>query len=214
MRVTTPADPSARLTRAAVHGQQCRDFVALLTVRGWTSQGMIARVRNPPEDHYLAVWIWPRALPLREIFGTPWDDPEIRARFLTLASQWHTRHPSPAPGPDGDRGPQPGQWMWHPPAHSIYDSHTYEEPGDDWLEVAIRMENADYHPGHCRVEATLAVACRCESGHGQHTIVETRWRSGSPVAALDALTTVLRATDQWLAGSRRPSWWRRHAGLG
>lgn len=110
-------------------------------------------------------------------------------------------------------GPQPGQWMWRPPAHCIYDCHTYEAPGDDWLEVTIRLENADYSPGHCRIEASLAVACRCENGHGQHTIVETRWRSGGPAAALDALTTVLRSTDQWLAGSRRPGWWRRHAGL-
>lgn len=170
-------------------------------------------VRNPPEEHSLAVWIWPRALPLREVFGAAWDDSEIRARFLTLTGQWHTRHPSPRPDPGPGDGPRPGQWMWHPPAHSIYDSHTYEEPGDDWLEVAVRMENADYFPGHCRIEASLTVACRCESPHGRHTIVETRWRSGTPAAALDALTTVLRDTDQWLAGSRRPDWWRRHSGL-
>ena len=176
-------------------------------------RGIIARVRNPPEDHYLAVWIWPRALPLREIFGAEWDGGEVRTRFLTLASQWHARHPAPSSGGGRTDGPQPGQWMWHPPAHSIYDSHTYEGPDDDWLEVAIRMENADYSPGHCRIGASLAVACRCEGGHGQHTIVETLWRSGGPTAALDALTTVLRSTDQWLAGSRRPDWWRRTAGL-
>jgi hypothetical protein len=150
------------------------------------------------------VWIWPRALPLGEIFGADWDVGEIRARFLTLTSQWHSRHPVPAPAPANGHldGPQPGQWMWH-----------YEGPEDDWLEVMIRMEIADYSPGHCRIGAMLAVACRCDGGHGQHTIVETNWRSGGPAATLDALTTVLRATDQWLAGSRRPDWWRRHAGL-
>jgi hypothetical protein len=168
-------------------------------------------VRNPPEEHSLAVWIWPRALPLREIFGAAWDDAEIRARFLTLANQWHARHPAPGPGRPG--GPQPGQWMWHPPARTVYDFHTYEDPGDDWLEVAIRLENSDFSPGHCGIEASLAVACRCESGHGHHTIVETRWRCGGPAATLEALTNVLRATDQWLAGSRRPGWWRQHAGL-
>lgn len=169
-------------------------------------------VRNPPEDHYLAVWIWPRAMPLGEIFGAEWHGSEVRARFLTLASQWHARHPVPSPGAATDR-PQPGQWMWHPPAHCIYDCHTYEGPGDDWLEVTIRMENADYSPGQCRISASLTVACRCEGGHGQHTIVETQWRSGGPSAALDALTAVLRSTDQWLSGSREPGWWRRHAGL-
>ena len=158
------------------------------------------------------MWIWPRALPLGEIFGAEWHGSEVRARFLTLASQWHARHPVPSPGTATDR-PQPGQWMWHPPAHCIYDCHTYEGPGDDWLEVTIRMENADYFPGQCRISAFLAVACRCESGHGQHTIVETQWRSGGPSAALDALTAVLRSTDQWLSGSREPGWWRRHAGL-
>lgn len=170
-------------------------------------------MRNPPEDHYLAVWIWPRALPLDEIFGPTWNDGDIRSRFLTLAGQWHAQHPAPARRPGYAEGPQPGQWMWHPPAHGIYDSHTYEESGDDWLEVTIRLENTDYSPGNCRVEASLTVACRCESGHGHHTIVETRWRSGGPAAALDALTTVLRSADQWLAGSRRPGWWRGHAGL-
>ena len=167
------------------------------------------------------MWIWPRALPLGEIFGADWDLGEIRARFLTLASQWHSRHPGPPTAnghvarrlDDPADGPHPGQWMWHPPAHCIYASHTYEGPGDDWLEVTIRMEIADYSPGHCRIGATLAVACRCEGRHGQHTIVETSWRSGGPAATLDALTTVLRSTDQWLAGSRRPDWWRRHAGL-
>ncbi len=170
-------------------------------------------VRNPPEDHYLAVWIWPRALPLGQIFGTDWDVGDVRARFLTLAGQWQTRQPNRPPAPRAD-APQPGQWMWHPPAHCIYACHTYTGADeDDWLEVTIRMETVDYTPGHCRIGATLAVACRCESGHGPHTIVETRWRSGGPAATLDALTTVLRSTDQWLAGSRRPEWWRRQAGL-
>ena len=131
-------------------------------------------MRNPPEDHYLAVWIWPRALPLGQIFGAEWDDAEIRARFLTLAGQWHTRHPAPSSGEGRVDGPVPGQ---------------------------------------CRIGASLAVACRCEGGHGHHTIVETLWRSGGPAAALDALTTVLRSTDQWLAGSRHPAWWRQTAGL-
>lgn len=173
-------------------------------------------MRNPPEDHYLAVWIWPRALPLGQIFGADWDVGDVRSRFLTLASQWHARDPNPATpvtGRDRPDGPAPGQWMWHPPAHCVYDAHTYEEPGDDWLEVAIRLENVDYSPGHCRISASLTVACRCETAHDRHTIVETRWRSGGPSATLDALTTVLRQADQWLAGSRRPGWWRRQAGL-
>src|SRR2546428_833058 len=33
-------------------------------------------VRNPPDDHAIAVWIWPRALPLAEVFGPAWDGPE------------------------------------------------------------------------------------------------------------------------------------------
>lgn len=171
-------------------------------------------MRNPPQDHYLAVWIWPRALPLGEIFGTGWDADEIRSRFLTLASQWQSRHPAPYAPPAAPDGPRPGQWMWHPPAHCVYDSHTYEAPGDDWLEVSIRMETADYSPGHCATVASLTVACRCDGEHGEHTLVENRWRSRGPVATLDALTTVLRAADQWLAGSREPTWWRRQAGLG
>jgi hypothetical protein len=170
-------------------------------------------VRNPPVDHYLAVCIWPRALPLGQIFGADWDVGDVRSRFLTLTSQWHARQPSPAAANGHAEGPEPGQWMWHPPAHCIYACHTYEGPGEDWLEVTLRMENADYSPGHCRISAALTVACRCEGAHDQHTIVETSWRSGGPVATLDALTTVLRSTDQWLAGSRRPDWWRRHAGL-
>lgn len=157
--------------------------------------------------------MWPRGLPLGEIFGVTWRDGEARARFLTLASQWHARHPSPSFAPDGLDAPQPGQWMWHPPAHRVYDSHTYVGPGDDWLEVAIRMERADYSPGQCWTSASLAIACRCDGEHGHHVIVETRWRSGGPAATLDALTTVLRSIDQWLAGSRDPGWWRRQAGL-
>jgi hypothetical protein len=170
-------------------------------------------VRNPPEDHYLAVWIWPRALPLGEIFGAEWGGDEVRSRFLTLASQWHSRHPAPFRGPESDDAPSPGQWMWHPPGHCVYDSHTYEGPGDDWLEVSVRMETADYSPGHCRTGASLTVACRCEADHTRHTLVETHWRSNGPAATLDALTTVLRSTDQWLAGSREAAWWRHRAGL-
>lgn len=168
-------------------------------------------VRNPPEDHSLAVWIWPRALPLAEVFGPAWDGHEVRARFLTLTSQWQARHPNPLPS-FGD-GPSPGQWMWHPPSHRIYDCHTYDAPGDDWLEVTVRLESAEYSPGHCRIGAALAVACRCEVRHDRHTLVEISWRSGGPSAALDTLTTVLRYTDQWLASSRRADWWRRQAGL-
>lgn len=172
-------------------------------------------VRNPPDDHALAVWIWPRALPLAEIFGAAWDGGETRSRFLTLADQWQARHPAlTTPRSAVSGGPRPGQWMWHPPAHRVYDHHTYEAPGDDWLEVAIEMEAADAVPGHCRVAASLTVACRCEGGHGRHTVLETQRRSGGPGACLDALTFVLRSTDQWLADSRRPDWWRRHAGLG
>lgn len=157
--------------------------------------------------------MWPRGLPLGAIFGPAWDGDEVRSRFLTLASQWHARHPAPSAVVGWGEGQRPGQWMWHPPAHSIYDCHTYEGPDGDWLEVAIRMELADYSPGHCRISASLTIACRCESTHGRHTIVETLWRSGGPEATLDALTTVLRSIDQWLAGSRRPEWWRHQAGL-
>ncbi|MGH3381886.1 MAG: hypothetical protein ACRDP6_44875 [Actinoallomurus sp.] len=180
-------------------------------------------MRNPPEDHSLAVWIWPRALPLGEIFGAEWHGGEVRSRFLTLARQWQTRHPAPAPSapafpasapPANHAGaPRPGQWMWHPPAHRIYDCHTYESRDGDWLEVFIQIGTADYSPGHCWTGASLAVACRCDSEHGHHLLVETRWRSGGPDATLDALTTVLRSTDEWLAGSRDPRWWRRQAGL-
>lgn len=170
-------------------------------------------MRNPPDDHAVAVWIWPRALPLAGIFGSAWDGTEVRARFLTLTGQWHARHPAPSAG--GDKaGPRPGQWMWHPPAHRIYDCHTYEA-GDDWLEVAIRMEAIDFYPDHCRLGASLSIACRCETAHaGHHTIVETSWRTGGPAGALDALTAVLRYTDQWIANSQQPAGWRRHAGLG
>lgn len=160
------------------------------------------------------MWIWPRALPLGEIFGAEWHSGEVRSRFLTLTSQWHSRHPAPYAAPGGDDAPRPGQWMWHPPARRIYDGHTYETPGDDWLEVSVQLETADYSPGHCRTSASLTVACRCDGGHDRHTLVETQWRSGGPTATLDALTTVLRTTDQWLAGSREPAWWRRQAGLG
>jgi hypothetical protein len=156
------------------------------------------------------VWIWPRALPLAEIFGTAWDGDEVRARFLTLTSQWQARHPDTSV-PRNDT-PHPGQWMWNPPSHRIYDCHTYDASDDDWLEVTVRLEMLDEDPG-CRIGAALAVACRCDARHGQHTIVEVSWRSGGPSAALDALTIVLRYTDQWLASSRRPDWWRRHAGL-
>ena len=158
------------------------------------------------------MWIWPRALPLGEIFGPAWDTAEVRARFLTLVSQWYARHPAPAPPALRSDAPRPGQWMWHPPAHSVYDCHTYERPDGDWLEVTIRMETADYSPGHCWIRGSLVVACRCETEHGRHLVVETRWRSGGPVATLDALTAVLRSTDEWLAGSRDPEWWRRQAG--
>jgi hypothetical protein len=173
-------------------------------------------VRNPPDDHSLAVWIWPRALPLAEIFGTAWDGGEIRARFLTLTGQWQARHPALSNGlvAAADGTQRPGQWMWHPPAHRVYDCHTYEGPEDDWLEVTIQMEATGYSLAHCQIGATLTVACRCDGAHDRHTIVEMHRRSGAPAAGLDALTAVLRCTDQWLAGSRRPDWWRRHAGLG
>jgi hypothetical protein len=162
-------------------------------------------------DHNLAVWIWPRALPLAEIFGSAWDGPEIRSRFLTLTSQWQARHPDPTVvRPDS---PRPGQWMWHPPARRVYDSHTYGGSDDDWLEVGVRLEAIEPAPNQYRVGAALAIACRCESGHGPHTVVDVTWHAGGPIAALEALTTVLRYTDQWLANSRRPEWWRRHAGL-
>lgn len=157
--------------------------------------------------------MWPRALPLDAIFGPEWDGGEIRSRFLTLANQWNARNPALSGGDGPTDGPQPGQWMWHPPAHRVYDCHTYDGPGDDWLEVAILVETADYSPGRCRIAATLTIACRCEGGHGQHTIVQTQWRSGGPDATLNALTSVLRSTDEWLAGSRSPASWRRHAGL-
>lgn len=171
-------------------------------------------MRNPPDEHGLATWIWPRALPLGEIFGPEWDAGPVRSRFLTLTGQWHSRHPAAYRTPVAGDAPRPGQWMWHPPAHRIYDSHTYERPGDDWLEVAVGVETADYSPGHCWTVASLTVACRCETAeHGHHTLVETRWRSAGPSATLDALTTVLRSADQWLAGSREPSWWRHRAGL-
>jgi hypothetical protein len=159
------------------------------------------------------VWVWPRALPLAEIFGPAWDGDEVRPRFLTLTSQWQARHPDPSPPLRGVDAPRPGQWMWHPPTNSIYDGHTYETSGDDWLEVTVRLETVDFSPTHCRIGATLAVACQCDTGHGQHTVVEIWWRAGGPTAALDSLTAVLRYTDQWLASSRRPEWWRRHAGL-
>lgn len=169
--------------------------------------------------------MWPRALPLREIFGAAWADPDVRARFLTLAGQWQAR--APAPGAtaraaetggagargDGDRpGPLPGQWMWHPPAHRIYACHTYES-GDDWLEVAVRLEPVEFFPNHCRLTASLAIACRCEIRHGGHTVVETTWRTGGPAGAFDALATIFRYMDQWLANSRDPAGWRHHAGL-
>jgi hypothetical protein len=170
-------------------------------------------VRSPPDDHSLAVWIWPRALPLGEIFGAEWADREVRARFLTLTSQWQARRPVARSGYRDDV-PQPGQWMWLPPARRIYDALAYDEPGDDWLEAMIRLEGIDYSPGHIRIGARLTVACRCEAGHGGHTIVETWWLAGGPGAALDALTSVLRNVDQWLATSRRPAWWRQQAGLG
>ncbi len=156
------------------------------------------------------MWIWPRALPLAGIFGPAWDGPDVRARFLTLTSQWQARHPAPAaPRPDA---PAAGQWMWQPPAHRIYDCHTYDTPDDDWLEVMVRMETTELSDG-CRIGAELAVACRCDTPHGRHSVVEVLWRAGGPGAALDTLTTVLRYTDQWLTSSRRPGWWREQAGL-
>jgi hypothetical protein len=180
-------------------------------------------VRNPPEDHSLAVCIWPRALPLGEIFGVEWYAREVRSRFLTLTAQWQARHPVPdhaapshrlsTPPADPAIAPRAGQWLWHPPAHRVYACHTYEGPGADWLEVLIRVETADYSPGRCWISASLAVACECADRHGHHMVVETRWRSGGPDSTLDALTTVLRSTDQWLADSRDPEWWRRRSGL-
>jgi hypothetical protein len=103
--------------------------------------------------------------------------------------------------------------MWQPPAHRIYDCHTYDTPDDDWLEVTVRMETIELVPDGCRIGAELSVACRCDTPHGRHSVVEVLWRAGGPTAALDALTTVLRYTDQWLAGSRLPDWWRKQAGL-
>lgn len=158
------------------------------------------------------MWIWPRALPLAEIFGPGWDGDEVRTRFLGLAGQWHARRPVSSVSPPPGGGPLPGQWMWHPPARRIYDCHTYED-GDDWLEVAIRLERIDLFPNHCRLDASLTIACTCDAGHGGHTIVETSWRTGGAAAALDALTVILRYTDQWIANSRRPAAWRHHAGL-
>ncbi len=181
------------------------------------------------------MWIWPRALPLIEIFGAAWAGPDVRARFLNLAGQWQARDPAarpsgqgggpggpagptasawPAGGWDGGTGPgpRPGQWMWHPPAHRIYTWHTYES-GDDWLEVAIRLEPVEFFPDHCRITASLSVACRCDIKHGGHTIVETTWRTGGPAGTFDALTTIFHHTDQWLAHSRDPAGWRHHAGL-
>jgi hypothetical protein len=182
-------------------------------MRGYGRSRDHCNVRSPPEDHSLAVWIWPRALPLGEIFGTAWDDREVRARFLTLVSQWQARRPVPRSAPPGD-APAAGQWMWLPPARRIYDALVFEEPGDDWLEPMIRLEGIHYSPGHVRIGGRLTVACRCEGEHGGHTVVETWWLAGGPVAALDALTAVLRNIDEWLANSRRPAWWRRQAGLG
>lgn len=151
-------------------------------------------------------------MPLSEIFGSEWNDPDVRARFLTLTSQWQARRP-PSPAVDGAE-PQPGQWMWLPPAHRVYDALSYDEVGNDWLEAMIRLEGIDYSPGHVRIGARLTVACRCEIEHGGHMIVETWWLAGGPTAALDALTAILRNVDQLLTTSRSPSWWRRQAGLG
>lgn len=162
------------------------------------------------------MWIWPRALPLAEIFGDMWRTDEVRARFLTLTGQWQTRHPDLASGrSNGDR--RPGQWLWHPPARRVYDSHAYEGPRGDWLEVVVRLElegHSPIAPAHCRVGAALSVACRCEeAAHGHHTVVETSWRTAGPTPTLDALTAVFRNTDEWLAGSRLPAWWRIRTGF-
>lgn len=157
-----------------------------------------------------------------EIFGSAWSGPDVRTRFLALVAQWQAREPAPsASGQGGEQGgcgttdrsePRPGQWMWHPPAHRIYACHTYES-GRDWLEVAIRLEPVEFFPNHCRITASLSIACQCDIKHGGHAVVETTWRTGGPAGAFDALTTILRYTDQWLANSRDPAGWRLHADL-
>lgn len=172
-------------------------------------------VRNPPEDYPQAIWMWPRALPLPEIFGHTWDDNEVRARFITLASQWQARlAPRPLTNAElGGRDPMPGQWLWHPLSQRVHAFQTLDGVDKDWLEITIRWDTSDLSPTHCHLSVRLEVACQCDIAHGQHTLVGVDRLAGTPRATLDAFSELLRHMDQWLAASRTPTWWRQYAGL-
>lgn len=84
---------------------------------------------------------------------------------------------------------------------------------DDWLEFDVDLSRLPAPPLSLVVEASVGVACMCDTNHNMHYVRRMTWEVASADAAANAVEAAAGTLEQWVHEAGDAHSWRAWSGL-